>query len=143
MLGVKDVRTILRIDDDEDITDEEIQMFITRYTRVILSELGQSFSEDESILNNALFEECLLAIIACQLTRTKDLDMIHAPSEYTVGDTTLKYNNTSMGLYGNITSWCDYFSNLLAALSDKSMDIQNVRIFRRHGMSCREGWWNI
>ena len=142
MLQVSDVRTILRINEFEDITDEEIQAFITRYTRVIMSELGQSFAEDDGLFDNALFEECLLAIIACQLSRT-DIEMIHSPSEYKVGDTTLKYNNTSMGLYGNITSWCDYFSNLLSTLSDKSNEIQNVRVFRRHGMSCREGWWNI
>ena len=142
MLRVSDVRTILRIDDSEEITDQEIQAFITRYTRVIMSELGSSFETDETLLNNPLFEECLLAIIACQLTRT-NIEMIHAPSEYKVGDTTLKYNNTSLGLYGNIVSWCDYYANLLSALSDKSMEIQNVRVFRRHGMSCREGWWNI
>ena len=142
MLEVKDVRTILRIDDGEDITDEEIQHFITRYSRVIMSELGQTFAEDNSLFNNPLFEECLLALIACQLTRS-DIEMIHAPSEYTVGDTTLKYNNTSMGLYGNIVSWCDYYANLLSALSNKSNQLQNVRAFRRHGMSCRKGWWNI
>lgn len=142
MLRVSDVRTILRIDDEEDLTDDDIQIFLTRYTRVIMSELGQSFAQDTELLNNPLFEECLLAIIACQLTRT-DIEIIHSPAEYKVGDTTLKYNNTSMGLYGNITSWCDYYANLLSALSDKSMEIQNVRVFRRHGMSCREGWWNI
>jgi len=142
MLRPTDIRTVLRISDDEDLTDDELQTFITRYTRVIMSELGQSFTQDTELLNNALFEECLLAIIACQLTRT-NIGIIHSPSEYKVGDTTLKYNNTSLGLYGNITSWCDYFNNLLSALSDKSMDLQNVRVFRRHGMSCREGWWNI
>jgi hypothetical protein len=142
MLQVGDVRTILRIDDSEDITDDEIQSFIMRYARVIMSELGQSFKESETLFNDALFEECLLAIIACQLSRT-DIEMIHAPSEYKVGDTTLKYNNTSMGLYGSIPSWCDYYANLLSALSDKSSEIQNVRVFRRHGMACREGWWHI
>jgi len=141
MLRVEDVRMILQIEEFE-LEDEEIQRLITRYTRLIMSELGQSFQEDKNLLNNPLFEECLLAIIACQLSRT-NIEMIHTPSEYKVGDTTLKYNNTSMGLYGNITSWCDYYSNLLSALSDKSMEIQNVRVFRRHGMSCREGWWNI
>lgn len=142
MLSVSDVRTILRISDNAKITDDEIQAFITRYIRVILSELGQSFATDDTLLNNALFEECLLAIIACQLSRT-NIEMIHSPSEYKVGDTTLKYNNTSMGLYGTIPSWCDYYANLLSALSDKSSELQNVRVFRRHGMSCREGWWNI
>lgn len=142
MLQVSDIRTILRISDDEGITDDELKAFITRYSRVIMSELGYSFSKDSDLFNNALFEECLLAIIACQLSRT-DIEMIHSPSEYTVGDTTLKYNNTSMGLYGTIPSWCDYYANLLSALSDKSSEIQNVRVFRRHGMSCREGWWNI
>ena len=69
--------------------------------------------------------------------------MIHTPSEYKVGDTTLKYNNTSMGLYGSITSWCDYYKSLLSALTSRSTELKHVRVVRRHGMSCRPNWWHI
>ena len=141
MIKASDVKNILRID-DEDISDEELEEYITRYSRVIMSEIGPSAQNDSSIYNNPLFEECLLAIIACQLTRT-NIEMIHAPSEYKVGDTTLKYNNTSMGLYGTIPSWCDYYNSLLSSLTHKISELRNVRVVRRHGMSCTPGWWHI
>lgn len=141
MIRASDVKNILRID-DEDIDDEDLEAYITRYSRVIMSELGSWAKEDSSIYNDPLFEECLLAIIACQLTRT-DIEMIHAPSEYKVGDTTLKYNNTSMGLYGAIPSWCDYYKALLNSLSTKNNKLQHLQVVRRHGMSVRCNWWNL
>lgn len=141
MIRARDVKNILRID-DEDICDEDLEAYITRYTRVIMSELGNWAKEDNSIYNDPLFEECLLAIIACQLTRT-DIEMIHAPSEYKVGDTTLKYSNTSMGLYGSIPSWCDYYRALLSSLSTKNNKLENLQVVRRHGMSVRCNWWHI
>lgn len=141
MIRASDVKKILRID-DEDIEDEDLEAYITRYSRVIMSELGSWAQQDQSIYNDPLFEECLLAIIACQLTRT-DIEMIHAPSEYKVGDTTLKYNNTSLGLYGAIPSWCDYYKALLSSLSTKNNKLQNLQVLRRHGMSVRCNWWNI
>lgn len=141
MIDADDVRRILRIDEDE-LEDDEINGFITRYTRVIMSELGQTAKENSELYNDPLFEECLLAIIACQLSRS-DIEMIHSPAEYTVGDTTLKYNNTSMGLYGTIPSWCDYYSSLLSNLSEKNANLSNVEVFRRHGMSVRRGWWRL
>lgn len=140
MLQVDDVRKGLRIDDDE-LDDEDIKFYINRYTRVIMSELGQIAKQNSDLYDDAMFEECLLALIACQLSRT-DIEMIHSPAEYKVGDTTLKYN-TSMGLYGSIPSWCDYYKSLLSALSDKNSELQNVQVFRRHGMSVRRKWWNI
>lgn len=141
MINASDIKTILRIKDNA-ISDEELDSYIERYTRVIMSELGSWAQQDETLYNNPLFEECLLAIIACQLTRT-NIGIIHSPSEYTVGDTTLKYNNTSLGLYGTITSWCDYYNNLLSSLSDKQPNLLNVQVVRRHGMSSRCGWWHI
>ena len=141
MINASDIKTILRIKDNA-ISDEELDSYIERYTRVIMSELGSWAQQDETLYNNPLFEECLLAIIACQLTRT-NIGIIHSPSEYTVGDTTLKYNHTSLGLYGTITSWCDYYNNLLSSLSDKQPNLLNVQVVRRHGMSSRCGWWHI
>lgn len=141
MINASEIKNILRIDDEE-ITDDELEAYITRYTRVIMSELGDWAKQDSSLYNDPLFEECLLAIIACQLTRT-DIELIHAPSEYTVGDTTLKYNNTSLGLYGTITSWCDYYNNLLSSLINKRPNLLNVQVVTRHGMASRCGWWHI
>ena len=141
MISPSDIKNILRIE-DEDITDEELEGYITRYTAVIISELGSWAKSDTSLLNDPLFEECLLAIIACQLTRT-NVELIHSPSEYTVGDTTLKYNNTSLGLYGSIASWCDYYNSLLSSLTSKSPALKNVQVVTRHGMSCRPNWWHI
>ena len=107
-----------------------------------MSELGDWAKQNDSILDDPLFEECLLAIIACQLTRTR-IEMIHSPSEYTVGNTTLKYNTTSMGLYGNIQSWCDYYQSLLSSLTTKNTELRNVRVVRRHGMSSSPRWWHL
>ena len=141
MLSPSDIKTILNID-DEDIEDEALETYINRYTRVIMSKLGDWAKTSSSLYNDPLFEECLLAIIACQLTRT-NIEMIHTPSEYKVGDTTLKYNNTSMGLYGNIKSWCDYYNSLLSSLTTKNADLKHVQVVTRHGMSCRPTWWHI
>lgn len=141
MISPGEIKNILRIEDDE-ISDEELDSYITRYTSVIISKLGDWAKTDTSLLNDPLFEECLLAIIACQLSRT-DVGLIHAPSEYTVGDTTLKYNNTSMGLYGSIASWCDYYNSLLSSLTSRSPELKHVQVITRHGMSCRPNWWHI
>ena len=139
MLTPSEVKINLRIY-DEDIDDTDIQTLINRYTRVIMAKLETE--DDIDLYENPLFEECLLAAIACQLTRT-DIEMIHTPAEYKVGDTTLKYNNTSMGLFGNIGSWCDHYNSLLDSLSDRNINLKHVYSVRRHGMSSRCGWWHI
>lgn len=141
MLSPNDIKTILNID-DEDIDDEALEKYIKRYSLVVMSELGDQAKNNEGLYDDPLFEECLLAIIACQLTRT-DIEMIHTPSEYKVGDTTLKYNNTSMGLYGSIPSWCDYYNSLLSLLTSRNTELRNVRVVTRHGMSCRPNWWHL
>lgn len=141
MLEASNIKNILRIS-DEDITDEELDSYIKRYTRVIMGELGDWANQESELFDDPLFEECLLAIIACQLTRT-DIEMIHSPSEYKVGNTTLKFNNTSLGLYGNIQSWCDYYRSLLDSLSDKHNSLQRVQVLTRHGMASRPTWWRL
>lgn len=141
MISADDVISILQIKPNM-ITTDEIDKYIKRYTLVIISELGDWAKKDNEILNDPLFEECLLAIIACQLTRTK-IQMIHAPSEYKVGDTTLKYNNTSLGLYGNIESWCDYYRSLLSSLTTRNAQLHRIQVVRRHGMSSRPEWWHL
>lgn len=139
MLSPSDIKIILNIE-DEDIEDSLLETYINRYTRVIMSKLGDWAKTDNSLYNDPLFEECLLAIIACQLSRT-NIEMIHTPSEYKVGNTTLKYNN--MGLYGSISSWCDYYNSLLSSLTSRNTELRNVQVVTRHGMSCRPNWWHI
>lgn len=141
MISTDDIINTLQIKPNA-ISEEELEGYIKRYTLVIMSELGDWAKQNDSILNDPLFEECLLAIIACQLTRTR-IQMIHSPSEYKVGNTTLKYNNTSMGLYGNIQSWCDYYQSLLSSLVTKNTELKNVRVVRRHGMSFSPRWWHL
>ena len=84
MITSDDIISILQIRPNM-IDDGELDKYIKRYTLVIMSELGEWAKKDENLMNDPLFEECLLAIIACQLTRTK-IEMIHSPSEYKVGD---------------------------------------------------------
>ena len=139
MLSPSDIKIILNIE-DEDIEDSLLKTYINRYTRVIMSKLGDWAKTDNSLYNDPLFEECLLAIIACQLSRT-NIEMIHTPSEYKVGNTTLKYNN--MGLYGSISSWCDYYNSLLSSLTSRNTELRNVQVVTRHGMSCHPNWWHI
>lgn len=141
MISADDIINTLQIKPNA-IGEDELEGYIKRYTLVIMSELGDWAKQNNSILDDPLFEECLLAIIACQLTRTR-IQMIHSPSEYKVGNTTLKYNNTSMGLYGNIQSWCDYYQSLLSSLTTKNTELRNVRVVRRHGMSSTPRWWHL
>ena len=68
MLSPSDIKVILNIE-DEDIEDSDLERYIKRYTRVIMSRLGDWATQDTSLLNDPLFEECLLAIIACRISR--------------------------------------------------------------------------
>lgn len=138
MLDIGKVRLLLRID-EEDIDDYELKEYISYFTSTTLARLGSSAEHDPSIFNNPIFEEAIMAAIACRLTLT-DLDIIHTPTGYKVGDTEEEYQNTSGGNYGSIPSWCDMYDKLLELLMSKYQDITNVQIFRRKGMSVREKW---
>lgn len=138
MLTTEKVRTFLRIDESE-LSDEEITQFIDHYTLRIIAEIGDVAKTDENIQESVLFQDTVLAAIACQLSRT-DISIIHTPSEYKVGNTTEKFNNTSLGLYGNILSWCDEYDSLLSSLIDEYSEIKNLQVFRRRGMSCHRKW---
>lgn len=139
MLDVDQVRLFLRLK-KEDISDEDLKQYINYYGLVILDQLGDIAKEDEHIMDTPLFDETLMAAIACQLSLT-DIEVIHTPSEYKVGDTSEKYNNTSQGLYGEIPSWCSRYDDLLDSLVDKYIDMKNLQVFRRRGMSVRRNWY--
>lgn len=135
MLDVDSARLLLRID-EEDICDDELKKYINHFTLSTLARLGLSAQQDQKILDNPLFEDAVMAGIACRLSLT-DLDIIHAPSSYKVGNTEEDYKNTSFGNYGQIPSWCDQYENFILALSKQYASLQDIQTFRRRGMSVR------
>ena len=138
LIDVDTVRLLLRLDKD-DISDKELKQYIKHFTLVTLNRLGPKAAEDQTITDNATFQEAIMAAIACRLSLT-DLDIIHSPSDYKVGDTEESYKNTSFGNYGQIPSWCDQYESLLSTLSGQYAQMTDIYVFRRHGMSVRRKW---
>ena len=139
MLSSDKVRLLLRID-EEDMSDDELQQYIDYFSQTTLARIGLPAQNDTSVLDNPIFEEAVMAAIACRLSLT-DIDIIHSPSDYDVGDTSESYRNTSLGNYGSIPSWCDLYNDLLDSLSSEYSQIQNLQVFRRKGMSVRRKWY--
>lgn len=119
--------------------DDELNKYIDHFSKSILSRLGTNAAQDSSIINNPTFEDTVMAAIACNLSKT-DLDVIHSPSDYKVGNTEESYKNTSFGNYGQIPSWCDEFEKLLGVLSGQYASLNDIQVFRRRGMSVRRKW---
>lgn len=138
MLTVDRVRLLLRID-EEDINDSDLEKYMDHFSKSIISRLGLNAAQDSNIINNPTFEDAVMAAIACNLSKT-DLDIIHAPSGYKVGNTEEDYKNTSFGNYGQIPSWCDEFEKLLGVLSGQYASLNDIQVFRRRGMSVRRKW---
>lgn len=138
MLQVDDVRLFLRLD-EEDINNDDLKKYINYFTKTTLSRIGINAQKDPKILDNPTFQDAVMAAIACRLSLT-DLDIIHSPSDYKVGDTEESYKNTSFGNYGRIPSWCDQYNALLAVLSSQYALLTDLKVFRRHGMSVRRKW---
>ena len=115
MLQVDDVRLLLRLEED-DITDKELSKYITYFTKTTLARIGINAQQDPTVLENPTFQEAVMAAIACRLSQT-ELDIIHSPSDYKVGDTEESYKNTSFGNYGQIPSWCGQYDALLSLFS--------------------------
>lgn len=138
MLQVDDVRLLLRLD-KEDINDNELERYINYFTKSTLARIGLKAQQDPEVFENPTFQEAVMAAIACRLSQT-DLDLIHSPSDYKVGDTEESYKNTSFGNYGQIPSWCNQYDNLLSVLSSQYAALIDVKVFRRHGMSVRRKW---
>lgn len=138
MLQVEDVRLLLRID-EEDVSDKDLKKYIKHFSKSTLARIGLNAQKDPNILENPIFQEAVQAAIACRLSQT-DLDIIHSPSDYKVGNTEESYKNTSFGNYGQIPSWCSQYDDLLSVLSSQYAALVDVKVFRRHGMSCRRKW---
>jgi len=135
MLSIDSCRLLLRLE-EEDIDDDQLKKYIDHFTLSTLERLGLSAKQDQTILDNPLFQDAVMAGIACNLSLT-DLDMIHAPSSYKVGNTEESYKNTSFGNYGQIPSWCDRYNEMILALSKQYASMQDIQVFRRRGMSVR------
>lgn len=138
LLTVDTARLLLRLDEN-DICDEELQQYIDHFTMTTIARLGSKAGSDQNITENPVFQEAVMAAIACRLSLT-DLDVIHAPSGYKVGNTSEDYKNASFGNYGKIPSWCDLYDNLLGNLSSQYAQMTDLQIFRRKGMSVRRKW---
>ena len=138
MLQVEDVRLLLRID-EEDVNEKDLKKYIEYFSKSTLARIGLNAQKDPNILENPTLQEAVMAAIACRLSQT-ELDIIHSPSDYKVGDTEESYKNTSFGNYGQIPSWCSQYDNLLSVLSSQYAALIDVKVFRRHGMSCRRKW---
>lgn len=138
MLQVDDVRLLLRID-EEDMCDDDLKKYIDYFTKSTLARIGLNAQQDPEVFENPTFQEAVMAAIACRLSQT-DLDVIHSPSDYKVGDTEESYKNTSFGNYGQIPSWCGQYDALLSVLSSQYAALIDVKVFRRHGMSVRRKW---
>ena len=138
MLQVEDVRLLLRID-EEDVNEKDLKKYIEYFSKSTLARIGLNAQKDPNVLENPTFQEAVQAAIACRLSQT-DLDIIHSPSDYKVGDTEESYKNTSFGNYGQIPSWCSQYDDLLSVLSSQYAALVDVKVFRRHGMSCRRKW---
>lgn len=140
MIDIDQVRLLLRLD-KEDIDDNELQTYITHFTKATLGRISPRASEDSNITDNPVFQEAVMAAIACRLSQT-DLDIIHSPSGYRVGNTEEDYKNTSFGNYGQIPSWCNQYDKLLGTLISQYANLSaDIHVFRRHGMSVRRKWY--
>ena len=138
MLQIDDVRLLLRLD-EEDINDDELKKYIDYFSKSTLARIGLKAQQDPAIFDNPTFQEAVMSAIACRLSQT-DLDIIHSPSDYKVGNTSESYKNTSFGNYGQIPSWCGQYDSLLSVLSFQYAALIDVKVFRRHGMSVRRKW---
>lgn len=138
MLSAATARLLLRLE-PEDISDEELQQYIDHFSMTTMARIGPKAASDPTITENPVFQEAVMAAIACRLSLT-DLDIIHAPSGYKVGNTSEDYKNTSFGNYGQIPSWCDQYESLLGNLSAKYSQMTDLQVFRRKGMSVRRKW---
>ena len=119
-----------------------------RHAILLQSPMGQQIltpntiedSQLDAVMDNLTAQLKAQGIDPNNLRILTDLDIIHAPSGYKVGNTSEDYKNTSFGNYGKIPSWCDLYDNLLGNLSSQYAQMTDLQIFRRKGMSVRRKW---
>lgn len=134
MLLVDDIRLMLNID-EEKISTETLQKYIDNYVLKIYEYVGGRV-DCPKLINSPLFDEALLAGIACHLSMVNP-ELILFPSKYRVGDTEEEF---STAVLNDVPSWCSRYNDALAALMRSFNEIQNLQRFRRRGMRTHRRW---
>lgn len=134
MLLVDDIRLMLNID-EEKISTETLQKYIDNYVLKIYEYVGERV-DCPKLINSPLFDEALLAGIACHLSMVNP-ELILFPSKYRVGDTEEEF---STAVLNDVPSWCSRYNDALEALMRSFNEIQNLQRFRRRGMRTHRRW---
>ena len=134
MLLVDDIRLMLNID-EEKISTETLQKYIDNYVLKIYEYVGGRV-DCAKLINSPLFDEALLAGIACHLSMVNP-ELILFPSKYRVGDTEEEF---STAVLNDVPSWCSRYNDALEALMRSFNEIQNLQRFRRRGMRTHRRW---
>lgn len=134
MLLVDDIRLMLNID-EEKVSTETLQKYIDNYVLKIYEYVGGKV-DCPKLINSPLFDEALLAGIACHLSMVNP-ELILFPSKYRVGDTEEEF---SSAVLNDVPSWCSRYNDALEALMRSFNEIQNLQRFRRRGMRTHRRW---
>jgi len=123
--------------EDNYLSDEDIDFYIERYTKIILNEV-QMNKEDLKNINQAefFFEEALIKAIGCELIRKNPNDFYIVQQK--VGDTMERFEPK----LGKLPSWCDEYNLYLDKLKNLERPIHKVAPFRRKWQSSRPGWYH-
>jgi len=122
--------------DEDQLSDEEIDFYISRYTKIILVDAGMT-EEDLKNIENAefFFEEALIAAIGCELIRKDPQDFYIKRQK--VGDTEEEFDS-----FLSLPSWCDDYKLNLDKLLNLERPIHKVAPFKRKWQSSRRGWYH-
>ena len=104
MLIVDDIRFMLSLS-EEDIPNEDIQRYIDNYTLKIYEYVGGKI-DCPKLINSPLFDEALLAGIACHLSMIHP-ELLIFPSKYRVGDTQEEFSDATLAKFKAIESTPD------------------------------------
>lgn len=134
MLLVDDIRLMLNIS-EEDVSTETLQRYLDNYVLKIYEYTGGRV-DCPKLINSPLFDEALLAGIACHLSMINP-ELVLFPSKYRVGDTEEEF---SSAVLNNVPSWCSRYADALEALLRSFGEIKNLQRFRRRGMRTHRRW---
>lgn len=134
MLLADDIRFMLNLT-EEDFPTEDIQKYIDTYTLKIYEYVGGRV-DCPKLINSPLFDEVLLAGIACHLSMIHP-ELILFPSKYEVGDTQEEFSSATLK---GIPSWCSRYNDALDALLKSFPEIKNLQTFRRRGLRTHRRW---
>lgn len=133
MLTVDNLRVFLNLTED-DASNEELSTYIEYFSKEIAAKVGVPL--DETLIENPLFDQALMAGIACHLSKINP-ELFTSPTKYEVGDTKLE---RAEQYYSKIPNWCDEYGNALEDLSANLDTIANVQVFRRKGLHRHPRW---